>query len=237
MNKYKNINFVKIDDSLPISYNYIKACGSMKTPNSWDKALFYFNMLYNKSFEHIWFIEDDVFIPNNLLIKDIDERYKTEDLLCKEHVISTKDVSQEIGWGWVEARGMLELPWATSLAMVIRVSYKLMAIIKQYVQDHKRLVFIELIFNTLALQNRLHIQKISEMSELTFYNMFEVFLISKSVYHKNDKFYHSVKSIAHNNKIKGKLYFGDSYYDNLTPELVHKHFRIPPQTVHHPDNK
>ena len=47
-----------------------------------DKALYYFNHVYDKPYENIWFVEEDVFIPSVKTIQNMDAKYPTGDLIA-----------------------------------------------------------------------------------------------------------------------------------------------------------
>jgi hypothetical protein len=66
-NKYKNIDFIQIEDEKCKSNGYIDTNFIIKKLISgWDKALYYFGV-ENKNHDFIWFIEDDVFLQMNIL--------------------------------------------------------------------------------------------------------------------------------------------------------------------------
>ena len=55
-----------------------------------EKALYYF-CTHDIDFDHIWFIEDDVFIPNITTIDYLDNKYPHGDLLCASNsVVNTQ---------------------------------------------------------------------------------------------------------------------------------------------------
>ena len=59
--------------------------------------LYYFSKL-NTSYKNVWFIEEDVYVPNEKSIINIDNKYKN-DLLCNKY--QTNKDGQINGWEWV----------------------------------------------------------------------------------------------------------------------------------------
>jgi hypothetical protein len=77
-NEWSNIIFFKIDDLTCTeaglgAMNPVNPRDSVR-PSAWNKACYFFSYI-NVNFENIWFIEDDVFIPNSQIIFDIDSKY------------------------------------------------------------------------------------------------------------------------------------------------------------------
>ena len=54
-----------------------------------DKALYYF-CRYGIKYKYLWMIEEDVFIPNNKTIENIDNKHKNGDLLVASNDIIYK---------------------------------------------------------------------------------------------------------------------------------------------------
>ncbi len=120
-----------------------------------DKALFFFSRRFIE-WEHVWFIEQDVFIPTEETITKIDRENPTGDLLVRQHKIVT-----EIGdsWWFRYLAGQITFPPLVAISMIcaIRVSRALMVAIDRYASEHGTLFLDEALFNTLALQNSLSV--------------------------------------------------------------------------------
>ena len=91
---------------------------------SWDKALYFFCKAYH-NFDHVWLIEDDVFIPNTKSLKSIDKKYPKADLLSSSNRIN-KDGNLDTWNHWQIAKNNFELPWASSMICAVRLSKKLL---------------------------------------------------------------------------------------------------------------
>ena len=130
--------------------------------------MYYFCKI-NTNYEYIWFLEEDVFIPNKDTIPKIDKLYKLEDLLSCENVIKKSRNDNSPFWQhWGRNEKKIDFPWAHSMISAIRVSKKLMECILEFVNNKKYLLFDELLFNTIALQNNLLVVTPIELSNIVF---------------------------------------------------------------------
>ncbi len=163
---YPNIQFIQIEDSICLEKGYKNMTYSItKTPVSWDKSVYYFCEV-NNSFDFIWFVEDDVFIPNVDAISYLDNKYKDYDLLTKENNISfTYDT---FGWHWHLGRNNISLPLFGSLVCTLRVSKKLLSIIRNYADTHQKLFFLELMFTTLSAHHKLKNKIVPELKTIIY---------------------------------------------------------------------
>ena len=160
-----NITFVKItdDECRRTGYNNSNPAIS-KRPSAWDKVILYF-CEKNTQPDHVWFIEEDVFVPRADLFKELDQRYPTTDLVTKQHVKDSEDPSFEF---WYDGDGKMERPFYRSLVCCTRVSRPLFQKVKQLHDEKNTLCFIEIIFSTLAVQNDFSIEKPGELQSIIF---------------------------------------------------------------------
>jgi hypothetical protein len=149
-------------------FNPVIQKGNGPLVSAWDKALLYFCQ-QNRSYEHIWFIEDDVFVPNINLFKTIDTQYKNADLLSSENVINTTGELSSWPWWRMASQSNLPLPWAKSMVCALRVSERLLRLLNQHVSKNKdRYKFIEYIFHTLAFHNQLSVEVVDNLSGIVW---------------------------------------------------------------------
>jgi hypothetical protein len=202
--KYDNINFIQIDtDECKLyGFNHANRCAYLQyfpEVTAWDKALYYFTTI-NTNYQYIWFIEDDCFFMSELTIVNIDNKYKDEDLLTKSHKLENSGAN--IDWIWSNMNNMTHLkkPYAISFIQACRLSSNLLAFIKKYANENKKLFVIEAMFNTIALKKNL---KVSNPYELSFlYGPEEV----SSLYKHEIYIYHAEKNID-NHKLYRTNYF------------------------------
>ena len=126
-----------------------------KDITAWEKALYYFCKI-EVEHEYVWFIEDDVFIPSVDLIAEIDAKHPDADLLCKQHFSKVESPSWS-GWKMSE-HTMIEGPYYQSICCAVRISRRLLSAIQDFAALHKRLIFLEFFFNTLAVQKGFKIE-------------------------------------------------------------------------------
>jgi hypothetical protein len=129
-----------------------------------DKALYYFCKQNNS--KYVWFIEDDVFIPHVDLLSAINSAHPQADLLTKSNISK----EESLDWpGWVRSDlQYIDGPYYHSLACAVRLSRKMLNTLSEFVSKNNRLVFIEFMYNTLALKNNLTIETPEALSTIEF---------------------------------------------------------------------
>jgi hypothetical protein len=163
--RLSNITFVKITDDECRSTGYNNSNTAItKRPSAWDKVILYF-CEKNLEPEHVWFIEEDVFVPRADIFKELDQRYPTTDLVTKQHVKDTEDPSFEF---WYDGDGKMERPFYRSLVCSTRVSRRLFDKVKELHDSKNTLCFIEIMFSTLAVKNNFSIEQPSELQSIIF---------------------------------------------------------------------
>lgn len=181
------VTFVKITDEECRRTNYNNSNPAIpKRPSAWDKAIYYF-CEKDISPEHIWFIEEDVFVPRESLFKELDDRYPATDFIMKQHVKDTDDPSFEF---WYDGDGKMERPFYRSLVCATRVSRKMLNRVKELHNSKKTLVFIEIMFNTLAVKYGLTMEMPSELQNIIFRHTWTEDTVN------NNEFFHPVKDTS-----------------------------------------
>lgn len=133
-----------------------------------DKALYYFCKI-KKDYEYVWFLEEDVFVPNKNTIANLDIKYNTADLLSATHIIKKSENDQEFYWQhWPKLNNKIQFPWAHSMISAVRVSKLLLCYICEFATNNNFLLFDESLFNTIAHHNKLHIVNPIELSNIIF---------------------------------------------------------------------
>jgi hypothetical protein len=207
ISEHDGINFIYLDDSICIHQGFtlfntaIKKNGIFSNCSAWEKALMFFCEL-NKTYDHVWFIEDDVFIPQSGLISEIDQQHPHSDLITNRHNINNDGSLGAWKWWQTFPREILPPPWAHSMVCAVRLSKKLLQVLSEFVKDHKNsMKFIEYIFNTLALHNNLEIRTINNLSGIRGPRLpWTTFKLMRP-----HIFYHPVKSIDDQIKFRKEL--------------------------------
>jgi hypothetical protein len=139
--RYPRIRFVQVKDSVCFTTGYINMNYSIKkTPTAWDKS-FYFFTFVKPDYNFVWFVEDDVFVPNPDAIWNIDQKYAGADGDCVEETAmdllvrmnNRNDDPNNPNWNWHVARGKIDLPWFQGFIPTCRVSRRLLFKIRDYV--------------------------------------------------------------------------------------------------------
>jgi hypothetical protein len=197
---YQNeIKLIKVDKTKCEQKGFKNTHSKIRGATSREKALYYF-CTHDIDFDHIWFIEDDVFIPNITTIDYLDNKYPRGDLLCQENfVVNTKSDVEKSDWPmWdnYSIKTKYPLPWAKSMICAIRCSKKLLDCIQDYANKYGELFMCEILFNTTALHNNLSVLPIDELSGIKWRGNWRKQDI------KTNYLYHPVKSIPEQYKLR-----------------------------------
>lgn len=128
---------------------------------AWDKALYYFCNL-NHDYDNIWFCEEDCLIYARNLFERMNSQHENTDLLVKENNLNF----EKPRWCWNHVRPFLSEPNGFSFVQACRLSRKLLSLVNYTARRLNRLVIIETLFNTLAMQNNLSMRHPPELSLL-----------------------------------------------------------------------
>jgi hypothetical protein len=169
--------------------------------SAWCKAIYYFCELNTTSYDAIWFIEDDVFIPSVHTLKNLDTLYPSH----SSDVLSTDYIKTEVDsnhWHYQLNKGLIDLPWAGGMVMAIRVSLRLIREIKLLTRKNKKLLMAELLFHTVAIHHGFNIVVAPELKWLVTSKIWD-----DNEIHENGLF-HPIKSyerhleLANENKLE-----------------------------------
>jgi hypothetical protein len=167
-----NISIISVDNEESKSNGFFgSVCYCLDRACSRDKALYYFAKINNRIYDYIWFIEEDVFIPDKNTIRNIDLKYSDNnyDLLCEMNEIKESKNDNSIYWQhWYRLENKIDFPWAHSMICAVRISNILLDVISDFACKNKFLLFDETLFNTLALHNNLKIYNPIELSNVVF---------------------------------------------------------------------
>lgn len=200
---YKNIVFLKIEDTKCKTNGYVNGeFSGNKVINGWDKALYYFGV-ENKNYDFLWLLEDDVFFHNEDTLFQIDNQYKTEDLLSNVYYPNS-DKNRVNPWKWDEVNIAYSEPYYSGSMYSVRASKKMITCINEYALKNKQIFYIEALFPTVAMKNSLKLVTPTELSNVEIVANYE----RKDVNKKN--VYHPEKELSIH------LY----YRNHLIPHLI-----------------
>lgn len=163
------IKFIHIDDNTAIENGYKYSCKFVsfnhKDSVAWDKAFYYFGCCEH-SYDFVWLIEDDVYIPSTKVLYDITNKYNQYDVVVGK-IINDKTETYGNRWCfWDCVKPYMKGPYLAARVCSVGVSKKLFEVAATYVKENQRVPFIEGFIPSIAAQNNL---KIAEAYE--FYGM------------------------------------------------------------------
>jgi hypothetical protein len=178
--------FIQIKDEECGKRGYINAASTIpKKPSAWDKALYYFCL--KTTARHIWFIEEDVFVPRPNIMDEMNARYPNTDLVTKQHVSEKDDPG--FYW-WFDAEEKMDRPYYRSLVCATRVSRRILDKVATMAKEKRTVCFVETIFSTIAHQNNFSIVQAPELQSVIFRHSW-----TKETVHMNGLF-HPVKEMT-----------------------------------------
>jgi hypothetical protein len=170
-NNYKNINFIQIQNEKCKMNGYIDTNFTLnKLISGWDKGLYYFGV-EDTNYDFIWFIEDDVFFYNEDTIANIDNQYINDDLLSKFYVENT--YGNKNTWHWNRINIQYEPPYYNGMMCAVRCSNNMMKCINNYAKKFTTLFFLEALFPTTAIRNKLKYNTPIEFNTIHYRHNFE----------------------------------------------------------------
>ena len=111
----------------------------------WEKGIYSFT-ISNTNYNHVWLLEEDVFIFDESTLVNIDEKYGDKDILCN----SSYGEGKLNEWLWKYISIPFSPPYYCGMMCACRLSKKYLQIIKEYASYNKKLFFLEAFFPTLA---------------------------------------------------------------------------------------
>jgi len=186
---------VQIADEVCGQTGYINSASTIpKKPSAWDKALYYFCV--KNMAPHVWFVEEDVFIPRANIFDEMNGRYPKTDFVTKQHVSETEDPG--FFW-WFDAEGKMERPYYRSLVCAARISRRLFGEVAAIANAKKTVCFVETLFSTIVEQKGLTKELAPELQSVIFRHDW-----TKENVHMNGLF-HPVKKVEDHIALKAHL--------------------------------
>lgn len=196
---YKNkhgIYIVSLASEFPseFGYNHFGTFAYIKKPvTCWDKALFFFSRVA-VGYRFSWVMETDVFIPSIQAFHNIN-RLSGNVTDPVDLIISNieRDDDNMDNWHWRELQPIfLPRPWYHSMACVLGMSRKMLALLDDFATKHKQLQFLEFLPLTLALQNHLIVRTPAELITISHRTPFTC----EDILHRSMNWFHPVKQSA-----------------------------------------
>jgi hypothetical protein len=238
------ITLIKLDDKHVVEAGYYNSNFNIRNQvSSRDKAFYYFNRINNINYKHIWFIEEDVFVPTTKTLSDIDKKYPEGDYMANSYYVVDQDVnnlnkftnlSKEFTFvpyneqfqffespifHICNVKHYLPFPWLKGMTCAIRVSKKFLNIIDHFAIKNKKLLMDEILYATLSLHNGLSMIIPKELSPVIWDPIYKnIDIIPNRFYWeyddiRSDYLFHPIKDLKLQNELRKKHQF-DGYVDN-----------------------
>jgi hypothetical protein len=186
------INIIKLNDTEVKNAGYFNSNNNIRNQvTSRDKAFYYFNRVNNTDYKHIWFIEEDVFIPSTKTISKIDNKYPDCDYMSNSYIIVDNDINNLDNFNninkespfvkysennyhqkWAFNDFNLEkyygFPWLKGMTCAIRVSKNFLKHIDIFAIKYNTLIIDEVLYLTLSIHNNLSIINPIELSPIVY---------------------------------------------------------------------
>lgn len=193
--KFGTLTFVHVTDAECISAKFTYATFvSRRATSAWDKAVYYFSVKKQNSYDYVWFCEYDVFIPSVDTLLGIDAAAADADLVSKNSSIATNTRT----WLWPRIRWRLPQPWLCGMMCINRMSTAQLQALAAHVGKYGRLFHLEASFPTVAHQAGLKLATPTELANIEWRREWLAPLKASHVYHP-------VKDIARHATLREQL--------------------------------
>jgi len=177
LEKYKKLNFIQLSNQYCLNHGFknVNFIGIKKLISGWDKALMFFSVIIPLKYEHVWFIEDDVFFLTEQLLTNLDAQYPNQDLIANCDFDKTKvttNKSMNIDWLWSKIDIQVPKPWFAGMMCITRMSKTLLYCIRWYATKYKTLFFLEALFPTITSHFNLSYVNPVELTTVTHRDVF-----------------------------------------------------------------
>ena len=114
--------------------------------------------------DFVWFIEDDVYFYNENTVKQIDLKYPSDELLSG--IYHTNPNGTNTDWHWKYININLSPPYYCGMMCAVRFGKSMCSHMNQYVDKNKTLFFLEAMFPTIAISNKLQYSNPVELNTI-----------------------------------------------------------------------
>jgi hypothetical protein len=176
--EFPNVSIIQIDDSICSTLGYTNMCNiwkwetarpklrrklKFKTVGGWEKAVYYFANI-NTSYNHVWFVETDLFFKSerSFMVLDNNKKHQNSHLIIHKIKKNEADQSNMVypnTWWWPILYQQNHLKFTSgffhSLPTPTRASKELLSKIKEFATTHNNLFFLEALFLMICKHNNL----------------------------------------------------------------------------------
>lgn len=183
-----NDGIIHISDELCQKWKYVDSNISSnsthikKNPIAWDKMLLFF-CEFAKEYDFVWVFEDDCFIPSVETIQYLHLKYRNFHLVTPNNF---QNDGSAMDWHWRDIYPKIKGPYAYSMVCACGISRDMLNEVKRYKEREETLLYIEVMFNTLALQKGLKVIDAFELKSIVWmgdWTIDEFLLLPNNIFH------------------------------------------------------
>jgi hypothetical protein len=170
-------NWKYVDSNINSTSTHIK-----KNPIAWDKMLLFF-CEFAKEYDFVWVFEDDCFIPSVETIQHLHLKYRNFHLVTPNNF---QNDGSAMDWHWRDIYPKIKGPYAYSMVCACGLSRNMLNAVQDYKNKNNSLLYIEVMFNTLALHNELKVIDAFELKSIVWmgdWTIDEFLLLSNNIFH------------------------------------------------------
>lgn len=157
------IQFIHIDDQtcMDLGFKYSsKYVSFSKDVIAWDKAFYYFGCKEH-SYDFVWLMEDDVFIPSTNLLCKMTDAYSSYDLVMG-HVVDHDGAGRS--WTlWEYVKPYMNPPYKCGRVCGVGVSKELFKVAADFIKEKQRIPFVEGFIPSIAAYHNLKTVEVFEL--------------------------------------------------------------------------
>jgi hypothetical protein len=194
-----NVTIIQMDKQVCLDNHFIKSTYRFgQDVTGWDKAFYYFSNSVN--YNHVWFLEDDVYLGNSKILKNIDSKYGNIDMLCegKGNVKITNEFPPNDFILPNKFRQALKMDVYQSMVCAVRISKNVLDLLKLTAIKNKRLYFHEVLLLSLVKHNKLSYLGIHELEYIKYRYEWKYSIIKLN----QSKLFHPIKDLNIHKKLR-----------------------------------
>jgi hypothetical protein len=160
---------------------------------------------FAKEYDFVWVFEDDCFIPSVETIQHLHLKYKNYHLVTPNNFMND---GKQMDWHWRKIYDKIKGPYAYSMVCACGISRDVFNEIKRYKERENQLFYIEVMFNTLALQKGLKVIDAFELKSIVWqgeWGINEFLLLPNNIFHpkKDIENHYNLRAMIKACKLKG----------------------------------
>lgn len=196
VSRYPRLQLIQIDNRDCEQWGFVDGNFLNSRITAWEKSWYYFSVL-NRHHDHVWFLEDDVFVCQEATIQQIDEQYPASDILCASCSVNREGAYTD--WHWNQIRINFPPPYYWAMVCAVRMSRALLNAVRDYAEQNRTLFFLEALLPSLAKKQKLKYDTPPELRNIVYRHEWQLADIEKQ------SLYHPIKDLAQQAEFRRRL--------------------------------